>query len=316
MDTPRPLILLAIQPRTWRDEERLRHGLRQMTVDDPTLSISRDEETHATVIGALGEVQLEVVIDRLAREFGVEARVGRPQVAYAEALTRPADGETKYVRQTGGHGQYAHVKVSVFPGESGQGVILENEVPDRSIPKEFIAPIESGIKEVLARGVLAGYPINDVRVVIRDGSYHDADSSAAAFQIAGAMAFQDAAKKAMPMLLEPVMRVEVTAPEGSGDDIIDDFESRRGRVQYHDVRGGVQIVHARVPLATMFGFAADLRSRTHGRATCVMRFDGYEPADGTADSGDGDSFVGAPRKPVLPGNQRSVELPEPDDSAY
>jgi elongation factor G len=313
MDTPRPLILMAIRPNTWSDEEKLRHGLRQMTADDPTISVRGDEQTHATVIGAIGEVQLEVIVDRLTREFGVEAKIGRPQVAYTEALTRPSDGEMKYARQTGGRGHYAHVKLRVFPGESGHGFFFENEIAHRSIPREFIVPIEKGIKEALARGVVAGYPIDDVRVVIRDGSYHEADSSAAAFEIAGAMAFQDAAKRAKPILLEPVMRVEVTAPDGSLDDIIDDVESRRGRVLYQDARGGMQIVHARVPLAKMFGYATDLQSRTHGRATCVMRFDGYDPADGTSDSGDGDSFVGAPRRPVLPQNRLSVELPEPDD---
>jgi elongation factor G len=212
MDMRGPLILLTIRPNTWADEENLRRGLLQITADDPTVSVSADDETNGTVIGAIGEVQLEIVLDRLKREFNVEANVGKPQVSYKERLTRPAAGEMKYARQTGGRGRYAHVSIRVFPGEPGTGYVFENDSGPGSIPRGFIEPIEKGIKDACTRGVLAGWPIDDVRVLLYDGSYHDADSSDEAFRIAGAMAFQEAARKAQPVLLEPIMRIEVAAP--------------------------------------------------------------------------------------------------------
>jgi elongation factor G len=217
-------------------------------------------------------------VDRLKREFNVEASVGKPQVAYKETLTRQSEGEGRYVRQTGGRGQYGHAKIRLYPGEPGTGYIFENEIIGGAIPKEFIKPIDEGIKEALTRGVLAGYPVDDVRIELYDGSFHDVDSSEMAFKIAGSLAFQDAAKKAKPVLLEPVMRVEVVVPKDYMGDVMGNLASRRGQIQSQEDRGGTQIVQARVPLSEMFGYATDLRSRTQGRATYSMHFDRYEPA--------------------------------------
>jgi len=278
MDFPEPVISLAIEPKTKSDQEKLGVGLAKLMAEDPTFRVKTDEQTGQVVIAGMGELHLEIIVDRLKREFGVEASVGKPQVAYKETLTRPADGEMKYAKQTGGRGQYGHAKIHLFPGEPGTGYIFENEVTQGSIPKEFIKPIDEGIKEALTRGVLAGYPIDDVRIVLYDGSYHDVDSSEMAFKIAGSMAFQDAAKKAKPVLLEPVMRVEVVVPKDYMGDVMGDLASRRGRIQSQEDRGGTQIVNARVPLSEMFGYATDLRSRTQGRATYSMHFDRYEQA--------------------------------------
>jgi elongation factor G len=278
MDFPEPVISLAIEPKTKGDQEKLGVGLSKLMAEDPTFRVKTDEQTGQVVIAGMGELHLEIIVDRLKREFSVEASVGKPQVAYKETLTRPADGEMKYAKQTGGRGQYGHAKIHLFPGEPGTGYIFENEVTQGSIPKEFIKPIDEGIKEALTRGVLAGYPIDDVRIVLYDGSYHDVDSSEMAFKIAGSMAFQDAAKKAKPVLLEPVMRVEVVVPKDNMGDVMGDLSSRRGRIQSQEDRGGTQIINARVPLSEMFGYATDLRSRTQGRATYSMHFDRYEQA--------------------------------------
>jgi elongation factor G len=278
MDFPEPVIALAIEPKTKSDQEKLGVGLQKLMAEDPTFRVKTDEQTGQVVISGMGELHLEIIVDRLKREFSVEASVGKPQVAYKETLTRAADGEMKYAKQTGGRGQYGHAKIHLFPGEPGTGYIFENEVTQGSIPKEFIKPIDEGIKEALTRGVLAGYPIDDVRIVLYDGSYHDVDSSEMAFKIAGSLAFQDAAKKAKPVLLEPVMRVEVVVPKDYMGDVMGDLASRRGRIQSQEDRGGTQIINARVPLSEMFGYATDLRSRTQGRATYSMHFDRYEQA--------------------------------------
>jgi elongation factor G len=278
MDFPEPVISLAIEPKTKSDQEKLGVGLSKLMAEDPTFRVKTDEQTGQVVIAGMGELHLEIIVDRLKREFGVEASVGKPQVAYKETLTRAADGEMKYAKQTGGRGQYGHAKIHLFPGEPGTGYIFENEVTQGSIPKEFIKPIDEGIKEALTRGVLAGYPIDDVRIVLYDGSYHDVDSSEMAFKIAGSMAFQDAAKKAKPVLLEPVMKVEVVVPKDYLGDVMGDLASRRGRIQSQEDRGGTQIVNARVPLSEMFGYATDIRSRTQGRATYSMHFERYEQA--------------------------------------
>ena len=278
MDFPEPVIALAIEPKTKSDQEKLGVGLQKLMAEDPTFRVKTDDQTGQVVISGMGELHLEIIVDRLKREFGVEAGVGKPQVAYKETLTRAADGEMKYAKQTGGRGQYGHAKIHLYPGEPGTGYIFENEVTRGSIPKEFIKPIDEGIKEALTRGVLAGYPIDDVRIVLYDGSYHDVDSSEMAFKIAGSMAFQDAAKKAKPVLLEPVMRVEVVVPKDYMGDVMGDLASRRGRIQSQEDRGGTQIINARVPLSEMFGYATDLRSRTQGRATYSMHFDRYEQA--------------------------------------
>jgi elongation factor G len=280
MDFPEPVISLSIEPKTKADQEKLGVGLQKLMAEDPTFRVKTDQQTGEVVISGMGELHLEIIVDRLKREFNVEATVGRPQVAYKETLTRAADGEMKYAKQTGGRGQYGHAKIHLFPGEPGSGYIFENKISGGSIPREFIKPIDEGIKEALTRGVLAGYPVDDVRIELYDGSYHDVDSSEMAFKIAGSMAFQDAAKKAKPVLLEPMMRVEVVVPKEHMGDVMGNLSSRRGQIQSQEDRGGTQIINARVPLSEMFGYATDLRSRTQGRATYSMHFDRYEPAPG------------------------------------
>jgi elongation factor G len=278
MDFPEPVISLAIEPKTKADQEKLGQGLQKLMAEDPTFRVNTDTQTGQTIIRGMGELHLEIIVDRLKREFSVEASVGKPQVAYKETLTRAADGEMKYAKQTGGRGQYGHVKIHLYPGQPGTGYVFENEIVGGAIPKEFIKPVDEGIKEALTRGVLAGYPIDDVKVELYDGSYHDVDSSEMAFKIAGSMAFQDAAKKARPVLLEPIMRVEVVVPKEHMGDVMGNLSSRRGQIQSQEDRGGTQIISARVPLSEMFGYATDLRSRTQGRATYSMHFDRYEPA--------------------------------------
>jgi elongation factor G len=278
MDFPEPVISLAIEPKTKADQEKLGMGLQKLMAEDPTFRVRTDQQTGQVIIAGMGELHLEIIVDRLKREFNVEASVGKPQVAYKETLTRPADGEGRYVRQTGGRGQYGHAKIHLFPGEPGTGYIFENEIVGGAIPKEFIKPVDEGIKEALTRGVLAGYPVDDVRIELYDGSFHDVDSSEMAFKIAGSLAFQDAAKNAKPVLLEPMMRVEVVVPKEHMGDVMGNLSSRRGHIQSQEDRGGTQIISARVPLSEMFGYATDLRSRTQGRATYSMHFDRYEPA--------------------------------------
>jgi elongation factor G len=278
MDFPEPVISLSIEPKTKADQEKLGVGLQKLMAEDPTFRVKTDQQTGEVVIEGMGELHLEIIVDRLRREFNVEASTGRPQVAYKETLTRPADGEMKYAKQTGGRGQYGHAKIHLYPGEPGTGYIFENKIVGGAIPKEFIKPVDEGIKEALTRGVLAGYPVDDVRIELYDGSYHDVDSSEMAFKIAGSMAFQDAAKKARPVLLEPVMRVEVVVPKEHLGGVMGDLSSRRGQIQSQEDRGGTQIINARVPLSEMFGYATDLRSSTQGRATYSMHFDRYEQA--------------------------------------
>ena len=277
MDFPSPVISLAIEPSTKADQEKLGQGLAKLTAEDPTFRVRTDDDVGQVVISGMGELHLEILVDRLKREFGVEASVGRPQVAYKETLTRPADGEGRHVRQTGGRGQYGHVKIRVVPGQPGTGFEFVNEIVGGVVPREYVRPVEAGIRDAMTTGVLAGYPLEDVRVSLYDGSYHDVDSSEGAFQIAGVMAFRDAAQKAGAVLLEPVMRIEVVVPEEYMGDVISDLNSRRGKVRSMEARGGSQIVNARVPLAEMFGYATELRSRTQGRATYSMHFDRYEP---------------------------------------
>jgi elongation factor G len=278
MDFPEPVISLAIEPKTKADQEKLGQGLGKLQAEDPTFRVRTDQETGQVVISGMGELHLEIIVDRLKREFSVDASVGRPQVAYKETLTKPASGEGRYIRQTGGRGQYGHAKIRVEPRKPGEGFEFVNDIVGGSIPREFIKPIEEGIRESLTAGVLASYPVADVLVTLYDGSFHDVDSSEMAFKIAGSMAFKDAARKAGPVLLEPVMRVEVVVPEEYMGDIMGDINSRRGRITAMEARGGTQIVRSRVPLAEMFGYATDLRSRTQGRATFTMHFDRYEQA--------------------------------------
>jgi elongation factor G len=278
MDFPEPVISLAIEPKTKSDQEKLGMGLAKLMAEDPTFRVKTDPETGQVVISGMGELHLEIIVDRLKREFAVEASVGAPQVAYKETVTRPSEGEGRYIKQTGGRGQYGHAKIRLVPRKPGEGYLFENNIVGGSIPKEFIKPIDQGIREAMTTGVLAGYPIDDVLIDLYDGSYHDVDSNEMAFKIAGSMAFKDAAKRANPILLEPVMRVEVTVPEEYMGDVIGDITSRRGHLQSMEARGGTQIINSRVPLSEMFGYATDLRSRTQGRGSYSMHFDRYEPA--------------------------------------
>jgi elongation factor G len=278
MDFPEPVISLAIEPKTKADQEKLGLGLSKLMAEDPTFRVRTDQETAQTVIAGMGELHLEIIVDRLKREFNVEASVGKPQVAYKETITRGAEGEGRYIKQTGGRGQYGHAKIRLIPRKPGEGYEFDNQIVGGAIPREFIKPIDQGIREAMTTGVLAGYPMDDVKVELHDGSYHDVDSNEMAFKIAGSMAFKAAASRAHPVLLEPVMRVEVVVPEEYMGDVIGDITSRRGHIQSMESRGGSQVINARVPLSEMFGYATDLRSRTQGRGSYSMHFDRYEQA--------------------------------------
>ena len=274
---PAPVISLAVEPKTKADQEKLGSGLAKLMSEDPTFRVETDKDTGQTKISGMGELHLEIIVDRLKREFGVEANVGKPQVAYKETIRKAAKGEGRWIKQTGGRGQYGHAKIELEPAP-GEGFVFENEVTGGSIPKEYIKPVEEGIKEALERGILAGYPVVDVRVKLYDGSYHEVDSSEIAFKLAGSQAFQDAAKKASPVLLEPVMKVEVVTPDDYTGAVTGDLSSRRGHLEGQISRGGTQIITAMVPLSNMFGYSTDLRSRTQGRATYTMHFEKYAEA--------------------------------------
>jgi elongation factor G len=278
MDFPEPVISLAIEPKTKADQEKLGLGLGKLMAEDPTFRVQTDVDTGQVVIAGMGELHLEIIVDRLKREFNVEASVGKPQVAYKETITKASEGEGRYIKQTGGRGQYGHARIRLIPRKPGEGYVFENEIVGGTIPREYIKPIDQGIREAMTTGVLAGYPMDDVKVQLYDGSYHDVDSSEMAFKIAGSMAFKDAAGRAHPVLLEPVMRVEVVVPEEYMGDVIGDLTSRRGHIQSMEARGGSQVINSRVPLSEMFGYATDLRSRTQGRGSYSMHFERYEPA--------------------------------------
>ena len=276
MDFPEPVIFVAIEPKTKADEEKMGMALGKLAREDPTFRIHTDEDTGQTIISGMGELHLEILVDRMLREFSVGANVGKPRVAYKETIRSKADAEGRYVRQTGGRGQYGHVKLSVEPAESGAGLEFVNAIVGGAIPKEFIKPVEQGVREAMTGGILAGYEVRDLKVTLFDGSYHDVDSSEIAFKIAGSMALKDACKKARPALLEPVMQVEVVLPEEYLGDVIGDLNARRGHIDGMETRQGTQIVRSRVPLASMFGYATDLRSMTQGRATHTMHFGQYD----------------------------------------
>jgi elongation factor G len=278
MDFPEPVISLAIEPKTKADQEKLGMGLSKLMAEDPTFRVKTDTETGQVVIAGMGELHLEIIVDRLKREFNVEASVGKPQVAYKETVTRGAQGEGRYIKQTGGRGQYGHAKIRLIPRKPGEGYEFDNQIVGGTIPREFIKPIDQGIREAMTTGVLAGYPMDDVKIELYDGSFHDVDSNEMAFKIAGSMAFKDAAGRANPVLLEPMMRVEVVVPEEYMGDVIGDITSRRGHIQSMEARGGSQVINSRVPLSEMFGYATDLRSRTQGRGSYSMHFDRYEAA--------------------------------------
>ena len=276
MNFPEPVIRVAIEPKTKAGQEKMGIALAKLAEEDPTFKCYTDEETGQTSIAGMGELHLEIIVDRLLREFKVEANVGAPQVAYKESIRKKVDHETKYKRQSGGSGQYGHVKIIVEPNETGKGYEFINAVTGGTIPKEFIPAVDSGIQGALQAGVLAGYPVVDVKVTLYDGSYHEVDSSEMAFKIAGSMAFKEACRLADPVLLEPIMKVTVTVPEEYMGDVIGDLNSRRGEIQGFEDRSGVKQINARVPLGDMFGYATDLRSKTQGRGQYVMEPDGYK----------------------------------------
>jgi elongation factor G len=277
MEFPEPVISVAIEPKTKSDQDKLSTGLQRLSDEDPTFRVRTDEETGQTLIAGMGELHLEIIVDRLLREFNVEANVGRPQVAYRETIGRPVEKvEGRFVRQTGGRGQYGHVVIDMEPSQPGEGYEFIDRIVGGKIPREYIPSVDLGIQEAMESGVIAGYPVVDLRVNLVDGSYHDVDSSEMAFKVAGSMAFKNAMQRAEPKLLEPVMAVEVVAPEAFLGDVMGDLNARRGRVEGLEPRGNTQAIRARVPLATMFGYATDLRSTTQGRATFTMQFDRYE----------------------------------------
>jgi len=274
---PDPVISVAIEPKTKADQTKLGEALQKLATEDPSFRAHTDDETGQTIIAGMGELHLEIIVDRLKREFKVECNVGKPEVAYRESLSQTVKQEGKYIKQTGGHGMYGHVNIEVGPAETGEGFVFENKIVGGVIPKEFIPSVEKGIRDAMSRGVLAGYPVIDVRARLYDGSHHQVDSSGPAFEVAASMAFQDGARKAGVQLLEPVMDVEVVTPEDFMGDVIGDLNARRGNVTGMDNRGNMQVITAEVPLATMFGYATDLRSKTQGRATYTMQFKEYQP---------------------------------------
>jgi elongation factor G len=273
---PDPVIEIAIEPKTKAGQEKMGVALSKLAEEDPTFKTYTNEETGQTIIAGMGELHLEIIVDRLLREFKVEANVGKPQVSYKETITQLADVDYKYAKQSGGHGQYGHVKIKLYPREPGEGFEFKSTIVGGAIPKEYIPKIEDGIRDAMNTGPLAGYQIMDVGVELYDGSYHEVDSSEMAFKIAATMAFREAAKKAKPVLLEPVFKVEVTVPDEYMGDVIGDISSRRGRIEGSDMRAGAVAIRGYVPLSEMFGYATDLRSKTQGRGVYVMQFDHFE----------------------------------------
>jgi elongation factor G len=278
IEFPAPVIAVAVEPKTKGDQEKMGVALSKLAQEDPTFKVHTDPDSGQTIISGMGELHLEIIIDRMMREFSVEANVGKPQVAYRETIRKAAEAEGKFIRQTGGRGQYGHVKVRVEPQEPGKGYEFVNEIVGGVVPKEYIKPVDQGVREAMEGGILAGYEMVDIKVTLYDGSYHEVDSSEMAFKIAGSMAFKEAARKASPVLLEPVMSVEVVVPEDFAGAIMGDLSSRRGRIEGMEHRAGSQVIKAIVPLAEMFGYATHMRSSTQGRATYSMHFARYEEA--------------------------------------
>ena len=276
MDFPAPVIAVAIEPKTKADDEKLGQSLARLAMEDPTFKVNVDPETNQTLIHGMGELHLEIIVDRLLREFKVDANVGKPQVAYRETVRQKAEAQGRFVRQTGGRGQYGDVWLEIEPSEPGAGVVFENKLRGPAIPREYVPAVEKGIKEAAETGVLAGYPVVDVKVSLTDGSYHDVDSNEMAFKIAASMGFKEGCRKAKPVLLEPVMDVEVVVPSEYQGAVVGDLNSRRGRIVSMDSRGNAQVIRANVPLGQMFGYATDVRSMTQGRATYTMQFARYE----------------------------------------
>ena len=278
MDFPDPVISIAVEPVSKDGQDSLTNGLVKLAEEDPTFVIRSDEDTGQTIISGMGELHLDIIVDRLKREFNVVVNVGSPQVAYKECITKKVEQECKFAKQSGGRGQYGHVVIEVEPNDSGKGFEFINKIVGGAIPKEYIPAVEAGVLGSMKTGVLAGYPLEDIRVTLLDGSYHDVDSSEIAFKIAGGMALRDAVKKAAPSLLEPLMALEVVMPEDYLGSVMGDVTSRRGNVKGMDPRGNVQVLNAEVPLSEMFGYATDLRSMTQGRAVFTMQFSHYGSA--------------------------------------
>jgi elongation factor G len=278
IEFPAPVIDVAVEPKTKSDQEKLGLALDKLMREDPTFRVHTDPDTGQTILSGMGELHLEILVDRMVREFGVAANIGKPQVAYRETIRQAADADGKFVRQTGGHGQYGHVKIRLEPLPSGSGFEFVNEIVGGAIPKEYISPVEEGIRQAMETGVLAGFEMVDARVTLTDGSYHEVDSSELAFKIAGSMALKEAARKAKPVLLEPMMKVEVVVPEEFMGSVTGDLHSRRGRVESTENRLSSTIIQCKVPLSEMFGYSTDLRSKTQGRATYSMHFSNYEEA--------------------------------------
>ncbi|HEX3540376.1 MAG TPA: elongation factor G, partial [Acidimicrobiales bacterium] len=277
LEFPEPVIHVAVEPKTKNDQDRLSKALQSLSDEDPTFQVHSDEETGQTIIGGMGELHLEVLVDRMLREFRVDANVGKPQVAYRETIKKPVTKiEERYIRQTGGRGQYGHVVLSLEPTGPGSGYEFVDKISGGVIPKEYIPSVDAGIQNAMQSGVLAGYPVVDLRATLTFGSYHDVDSSEMAFKIAGSMCFKKAAKAAHPILLEPIMSVEVVTPDAYMGEVIGDLNSRRGHMEGMEQRGNSQVIRAQVPLSDMFGYATDLRSRTQGRATYTMQFNSYQ----------------------------------------
>ncbi len=272
---PEPVISVAVEPKTKADQEKMGIALGKLAQEDPSFRVRMDEETGQTVIAGMGELHLEIIVDRMKREFGVEANVGKPQVAYRETIRTKVEQEGKYIRQTGGRGQYGHVFLRIEPREAGAGYEFENAVIGGAIPREYISAIDKGVREQMENGILAGFPVVDVKVAVFDGSYHDVDSNEMAFKIAGSMAFKEGARRAKPVLLEPVMKVEVVTPEDYMGDVMGDLNRRRGMVQDVEDTASGKIIHAEVPIAEMFGYVTQLRSMSQGRATYTMEFSKY-----------------------------------------
>ena len=276
MEFPDPVIEIAIEPKTKAGQEKMGIALAKLAEEDPTFKTYTNADTGQTIIAGMGELHLEIIVDRLLREFKVEANVGKPQVSYKETITKEVDEDYKHKKQTGGSGQYGHVRFKMYPREAGSGFEFKNSIVGGAIPKEYIPKIEEGFVSAMETGPVAGYQMVDIGIELYDGSYHEVDSSEMAFKIAATMGFKDACKKAAPVLLEPIFKVEVTVPENNMGDIIGDISSRRGRIEGSDIRGGAAIVRGFVPLSEMFGYATDLRSKTQGRGTYVMQFDHFD----------------------------------------
>ena len=281
IEFPAPVISVAIEPKTKADQQKLGISLDKLIREDPTFRVHSDPDTGQTIISGMGELHLEILVDRMVREFGVEANIGKPQVAYRETIRQHAEAEGKFIRQTGGRGQYGHVKIKLEPNAPGGGFEFVNEIVGGAIPKEYISPVEAGVRQALEIGILAGYEMIDVKVTLIDGSYHEVDSSEMAFKVAGSMALKEAAQRAKPVLLEPLMKVEVVVPEEYMGSVTGDLHSRRGRVESTETRLSSAIIQCQVPLSEMFGYSTNLRSMTQGRATYTMHFSHYEEAPKT-----------------------------------